>query len=200
MFTPDDPITRDSLMMRLKDGADQQAWNDFVEIYRPLVYRYARRRGLQDADAHDLVQRVLASVYSTIDRWDEPGGSGRFRAWLSRVSRNAVIDAFRRVRPDAAKGGTTVLKTLANHSDDGDAIEEAIEREYQCEVFRWAARRVRSQFDDLSWQAFWLTSIVGEPAREVSAKLGKSVGAVYTARSKIISRLREKVLEHEASG
>ena len=63
----DDPTTRPSLLVRLRDSRDEQAWGEFVEIYRPLVYRLARRRGLQDADALELVQEVMIKVASAIE-------------------------------------------------------------------------------------------------------------------------------------
>ncbi len=191
------PETRDSLLVRLKDTASGEAWAEFVAIYRPLVYRLARRRGFQDADAQDLVQRVMMSVSSSIQRWDEQGGDGRFRAWLSRVARNAIIDAVRRARPDGARGGTSVLEQLGRQPSPDETIEDAIEHEYRREVFRWAARQVQQKVEESSWQAFWLTAVLGQSASDVAAKLEKSIGSIYTARSRVMRRLQDKVREYD---
>ena len=193
----DSPETRDSLLVRLRDHTDGEAWGEFVAIYRPMVYRFARRRGFQDADAQDLVQRVLLAVSVKIEDWSEEGGNGRFRAWLSRVSRNALIDAIRRVRPDSGRGGTNVLRNLAEQPDRVEDVEAEIQAEYEREVFRWAAHQVRNEFETASWDAFWLTTVEGEDVSAAAQQLNKSVGSIYTARSRVMRRLQEKVREYE---
>src|SRR3954452_21808877 len=82
--------TRPSLLVRIRDARDREAWGQFVEIYAPLVYDLARRRGLQDADAADLTQEVLRSVSSAIGRLDYDPARGTFRGWLFTVTRNAI--------------------------------------------------------------------------------------------------------------
>lgn len=188
------PETRDSLLIRIRDAADGEAWAEFVALYRPMIYRFARRRGFQDADAQDLVQRVLLSVSSQVSEWNEPGGAGHFRRWLARVARNALIDAVRRQRPDAALGGTDGMDDLATSPAP---LEAAIEREYQCEVFRRAARQVRSELDEASWLAFWLTAVEGQSIQETARRLEKTAGAIYTARSRVMLRLQQRVRDHE---
>jgi len=87
------PETRASLLVRLKDRADQAAWYEFAEIYRPVIVRLAGRRGMQPADAEDLAQEVLAAVARGIDRWQEDPRRARFRTWLHRVARTRWIPA-----------------------------------------------------------------------------------------------------------
>ena len=187
------PETRESLLIQLRDPANRESWYEFAAIYRPMVYRMARRRGLQDADAQDLAQRVLLSVAGAIGQWNADPERARFRSWLARVARNAIIDNFRRAKPDCGQGGSTIMRRLAQEPVPAD---DELEREHLREVFRWAAKQVRWEFEDTTWLAFWLTTVEGKSTSDVAAELNRSVGAIYTAKSRVMKRLREKVQEH----
>jgi RNA polymerase sigma-70 factor (ECF subfamily) len=193
MSMTDSPETRDSLLLRIGDLHDREAWVEFVSIYRPLIYRVGRRHGLQDADAQNLTQEVLQKVQRQAKRWESGQARGSFRRWLATVARNAAIDAIRRVLPDAARGGDSIHETLRNvpARDDGSAAEFRLELERQ--AFRWAARRIRSEFTQPTWIAFWETMVEGRLCAEVAGQLGRSVGAIYTARSRVMQRLKEEL-------
>ena len=90
------PITRPSLLFRIRDAQDRQAWNQFVDIYAPLIHRFSKRSGLQDADAADLTQEVLQSVHDAIGRLDYDPGRGKFRSWLFTVARNRIKNFMKR--------------------------------------------------------------------------------------------------------
>ncbi|MCG8652071.1 MAG: sigma-70 family RNA polymerase sigma factor, partial [Pirellulales bacterium] len=89
--------TRHSLIARLSDHADSAAWQEFVELYQPLVFGIARRHGLQPSDANDLVQEVFAAVATSIGRFEADRSRGRFRSWLFRVARNQTLLHLRRL-------------------------------------------------------------------------------------------------------
>lgn len=107
------PETRESLLIQLRDTENREWWYEFAAIYRPMVYRMARRRGLQDADAQDLAQLVLLSVAGESGQWNADPERARFRSWLTRVARNVIIDNFRRAKPDVGQGGSTIVQRLA---------------------------------------------------------------------------------------
>lgn len=86
------PTTRASLILRLRHPDDAAAWEEFVAIYQPLIFRLAKSRGLQDADAFDVAQEVLARVAGAINRWDPDPDRGSFRGWIGRITRNLAID------------------------------------------------------------------------------------------------------------
>jgi RNA polymerase sigma factor (sigma-70 family) len=193
MIQPD--ATRPSLLVRIRDARDREAWGQFVEVYAPLVYDMARRRGLQDADAADLTQDVLRSVAGAIGRLDYDPRRGTFRSWLFTVTRNALntfFDAQRRL--PRGSGDSAVQDWLANQADPAD--ESAVwDREYERRLLDVAAEQVRLEFENPTWQAFWRTAVEGQTAREAAEGLGMSVGAVYIARSRVLSRIKEKVAQ-----
>ena len=189
-----EPTTRRSLVLRLRNPGDEAAWAEFVDIYQPLVYRLARNKGLQDADAQDLCQEVFRAVASAIERWDPDPAKGKFRAWLFRITRNLLVNflASQRRQPRGS-GSTSVQEMLeAQPSDDGQA-EAEFRAEFQRRAFRWAAERVKNEFTDSTWQAFWRTGVENQPIAVVAKELGLSAGAVYIARSRVLARLRDEV-------
>jgi RNA polymerase sigma-70 factor, ECF subfamily len=190
---PSLPETRASLILRLPDAADAQAWDDFVAVYAPLVYRMARRQGLQPADSDDLVQEVLAAVARSVETWLEKTDRGPFRAWVLRIAKNHAVNALTRHkhRPIGA-GGSDVARLMAQQPNNGDAASQ-FDLEYRRELFRWAADQVREEVAERTWRAFWQSTVEGQPIAAVAEELSMSVGSIYIARSRVMARLREVV-------
>lgn len=199
MTKPDNefPDTRASLLLQVKAGDDPNAWDEFVAVYRPIVYRLARRRGLQDADAEDLAQQVLISVARSIEGWQQRDESVRFRHWLRRVTKNAIINLLTRGPKERAAGSTSVHELLQQHDADDRELARDLEIEYRREIFFRAAAIVKSEITTDSWKVFELAVIEDIPIEEVAVTLDKSVGAVYAARSRVMKRLRRYVEEME---
>jgi RNA polymerase sigma factor (sigma-70 family) len=186
------PLTRHSLIIKLADPTDTTAWREFVTIYEPLIYRLARRKGLQDADARDLCQEVFQAVAGAVERWDPSRGS--FRGWLSRIARNLVINFLTRRRFQFRGSGATSVQELLEAQPAVDPSATALfDQEFQSQLFHWAAEEVRGRITPKSWQAFWKTAVEGRPAEDVAAELGLSVGSVYVARSRVLARLKRRI-------
>lgn len=192
------PLTRESLIIRLPSAADAEAWQEFVAIYEPHVYRFARRRGLQDADAHELVQNVFLSVAKAVGGWKPDPDRGKFRAWLFRIARNHVINLARKRKPDQGTGRTDEYERLQQLCDQVDSTSVALEQDYRRELFRTAAAEVRVQVKPQTWEAFWLSSVEGKPIAEVAEQLSVSAGSIYIARSRVIHRMRSLIQSWEA--
>ncbi len=189
----DDRGTRPSLLIRVRDPADGEAWQEFAGLYAPLIYRFARKRRLQDADAADLTQVVLQEVSQAVRRLDYDPRRGTFRGWLFAVVRNQLTKwRARQQRAPVGSGDTAMQEVL--EGQPGREDEEALwAREYQRQLFLWAAERVRGGFEDSSWQAFWRTAVEGQGPGETAAALGLSLGAVYTAKSRALDRIRKEI-------
>src|SRR5690242_14848677 len=192
------PATRASLLVRLRDPLDKEAWQQFVQLYAPVVYGFARKRGLQDADAADLMQEVFRSVAGAAGRLDYDPKRGSFRGWLYTVTRNKIysfLDSQRRqVRGSGDSGAQQMLEEQA---ESGDGTADVWDQEYERSAFEWAAERVRGEFHEATWQACWLTAVEGLSAKDAGKRLGLSPGAVYVAKSRVIARLREEIRELE---
>ena len=187
------PETRPSILLRVQDPSDQDAWRIFESIYHPAIYRAARKRGLQDADADDVAQVVLAKLSSRPDQFCLDKSRGRFRTWLTRVTENAVIDLLRKQKREAS-----VENGVEHVISDRRSFRDQLEHEYRREVFAWASRVIRSEFTDDVWRSFWMTAVEGHSVSDVAEELKRSVGAVYTSRSRIMQRLKQQVGQFDA--
>jgi RNA polymerase sigma-70 factor (ECF subfamily) len=190
--------TRASLLVRIRDPGDKEAWRQFVALYAPLIHRLARQRGMQDADAADLTQEVLRAVTAAAPGLDYDPKRGSFRGWLYRVTCNKIHDV-RHSRQSRERGtGDSAMQRLLTEqpADQGEA--ERWEQEYQRHVFALAADAVRDGFEPVTWQAFWLVAVDGKSGEDAAKMLNLSVGAVYVAKSRVLARLKTQVQQLEA--
>ena len=186
---PPIPDTRVSLVLRLPGGHDTDAWREFAATYEPFVYRFARRQGLQDADALELVQAVFLGVSQSIRHWQPDPSRAKFRTWLFRIAKNQCINLLQ------AKCHALILDSsgLDRAEFDDARAEHLHELDYQREVFRWAAAKVKTEVQPRTWTAFWETSVAGRTVDDVARQLGVRRSVVYVARSRVIARLRSEV-------
>jgi RNA polymerase sigma-70 factor (ECF subfamily) len=185
-------LTRASLLARLGDREDRLAWQQFVELYGSLVYGFARQRGLQDADAADLTQEVLLAIAQTAGRWHYDPQRGSFRGWLYGITRNKLAQFLHsRNSQPVGSGDTTAQLRLAEEPEPDS--EATWQQEYQQQLFRLAAAQIQKHFQPTTWKAFWRTAVEGESGASVAAELGLSVGAVYVARSRVLTRLTAEI-------
>ena len=187
------PPTRASLLVRLRDPQDEDAWRQFVERYAPLVYGYLRRQGLQDADVADLSQDVFGAVAGAVGRLEYDPRRGAFRNWLFTVVRRKLSD-WRSAPGNRVRGsGDTDARELLEQYPAPEGAEAEWEAEWQRRLFAWACEQVRRDVTEATWQAFWRTAIEGQPGKQVAATLGLSVAAVYHARGRVTARLKELI-------
>ncbi len=188
------PLTRATLLVRLKDSEDDGAWTEFVQLYGPVVYGFARKRGLQDSDAADMVQEVLRSVARNAERMEYDPKRGTFRGWLYTVTRNKIYNflSSQKRRPRAT-GDTTSQERLESYADPSNEAEADWELEYQRRLSAKAMDRVKHEFQPATWEAFLGTAVEGRPAQEVGETLKMTSGAVYVAKSRVLARLRDEV-------
>jgi RNA polymerase sigma-70 factor (ECF subfamily) len=185
--------TQTSLLVRLRDARDTESWQTFVTIYGPLIYRYCRRKGLQDADAADVGQEVLTQVARSMSTFEYQRERGRFRDWLGTVTRHKIGRCLEKKQrgAQAAGGeqGDDVLDRLPAPEAENDWTVE-----YNARVLQAALERIRWHFEPATWRAFELAWREQRPAAEAAQELDLPIEAVYWAKSRVLKRLREEIL------
>jgi RNA polymerase sigma-70 factor, ECF subfamily len=185
----DDPWqTRSSLLVRLGDKADQQAWAEFVERYAPMIRRWCQTWLPDEAD--DLVQEVLLKLLKSIGTYDRT--RGRFRSWLKAVVRHLTAELRRRHALRGRGGPLDPAALRAIEAARTDLVQGLI-AEHERELLDRACERVRSRVDPKTWTAFVETAQKGRRAAAVAAELGMAVASVYQARHSITKLLKQEV-------
>lgn len=192
------PETRASLIQQLGDPKAEEAWEDFTRLYRPLVIRIARAKGLQHADAEDLAQDVFSNVGRAIHAFD-PEADGSFRGWLFAITRNLCVNQLNRRRGPIGTGDSAMHQML-NHAPADEETVSLFELEHRRLVFRLSAEKLRPQFSESTWMSFWLTAVDGLSIEEAAKQLGKSPGALRVARCRVLARLKASIDDASYSG
>jgi len=188
-----DPDSTSASLIERACSLDEGAWRRLSALYGPLVYRWCRRAGLQEADAADVLQDVFRAVATGIANYRKQEGPGGFRGWLYGITRHKLADHLRvRSKQGAAAGGSSAQQMLAalpakvNANDADEADERAI-------VLHAALEEIRGEFDEHNWQAFYRTAIGREAAVDVAGDLGLTPGAVRQAKFRVLRRLRREL-------
>jgi RNA polymerase sigma factor (sigma-70 family) len=185
----DPRATKPSLLLRIRDAADSASWNEFAEIYGPVIRSYCRRRGLQPTDADDVVQEILGQVVRSIGTFEYEPARGRFRDWLGTVTRNRITRFFESKGREGSVIGNDATAQLESCAEDPEWTANLHAR-----ILEVALVRIRVGFETATWDAFERVWCVGLPAPEVARGLGMTIDAVYKAKSRVLRRLREEVL------
>ena len=190
----DDPArTSATLLGRLRMGAvDPSDWAEFVGRYGPLIGRWCRQWKLQDADAQDVTQDVLARIAARMKTF-EYDGTRSFRAYVKTVTRYAWCDLLEaRRRPGAGSGDTAVIDVL-DSVEARDDLEARLSEAFDREILEGAIARVRLRVEARTWEAFRLTAFEGLSGAEAAARTGMEVATVYKAKSQVTKMLGEEV-------
>lgn len=179
--------TPPSLLEKLRHPSDQQAWQEFVDLYTPLLYEWARRAGLQDPDAADLLQDVFTTLFRKLPEF-EYDAARSFRKWLRSVLLNLWRDNLRRRSRRPLPGQPDALEAVPAF----DELGAAAEREYRHYLVGQALRLMQAHFQPATWKACW-ELVHGRPAVAVARELGISENAVYVAKCRVLSRLRQEL-------
>ncbi len=177
-----------SLLDRLRNSFDADAWAHFVALYTPLIYSWGRRVGLQDQDAVDLVQEVFATLIQVLPTFTYDQHKS-FRRWLRTVTINKWRNRRKQWNEKMPREPGDAVNRLAL-PDDVEAFWEA---EYHRHLVGQALAIMRADFEEKTWKACWEVVVAGRSAGDVAAELGLTVGAVYAAKFRVLDRLRQEL-------
>lgn len=197
-----EPRTSVTLLLRLRDLSDREAWNDFVARYTPRIFNWCRRYHLQETDAADVTQDVLGKLVTAFRQQQFDPAKGSFRAWLKTVVNNTVKDLFRewshqvRIAQDSEED-SPLLQIQAPEAQAGLAAE--LEAEAHRELLREAEHRVQLRVKPATWQAYYETAVAQRPVADVAAEVQLPIAEVYVAKSRVIKMLREEIEKLEGT-
>ena len=179
--------TSPTLLQRLKNPADHEAWTRMVFLYTPLLQEWARRSGAKGPDVNDLVQEVFVILLRELPRFDYDL-NGSFRGWLKSVTVNKRMEILRRSGKDA-------LVQSLEHSDLSvpSECDEFAEQEYRNHLVNRAWELLQTDFEPVTQAAFWQTVVLGRSTAEVAQELGVSTVVVYQAKSRVLRCLRAEL-------
>ncbi|MCA9188874.1 MAG: sigma-70 family RNA polymerase sigma factor [Pirellulaceae bacterium] len=180
--------TSTSLLIRVQSPQDRAAWSRFVELYTPLIFFWARKQGVPSSDAADLVQDVMTILVRKLPdfRYDKKKS---FRGWLRKVTLNQYRQRCRRQNVPIADTTDSHLLNIAEDRNGDDFWE----REYSQRLVGRAIQLMQSSFEEPTWRACKAYLLDGRSAEDVAAEFGISVWTVYSAKSRLIKRLRDEL-------
>jgi RNA polymerase sigma factor (sigma-70 family) len=195
--------TRASLIHRLKDWQDEAGWRDFFNVYWKLIYGVARKAGLTDAEAQDVVQETLISVAKHMPAFKYDPSIGSFRAWLLNMTRWRIVNQFRRRQPVVERApkneGTSRTDTIEAAPDMSLDLEAAWQAEWETNLMNAAMENLRRRIEPQRLQIFDFYVNKEWPPEKVAERFGVSIDLVYQVKHRVTEAIRAEIsrLEHE---
>ncbi len=192
--TDDSPYkTRPTLLERVKDFRDEQSWQEFNRLYRPLIRCFLYKVGVPREHVPDLTQEVMQIVLNQIPDFQYDPEKGSFRGWLYVVTANRARRFYRQHSRGADGRGGTTHQELLQQLPAEERVSEIWEQEWQKRCLEEAMKKVRERVKESTWESFRLATLEGLPAETVAQKTNLSVGQVYVNKSRVLKWLRETV-------
>lgn len=192
-------VTRRSLLSRLRDCEDQAGWREFFETYWRLIYNVARKSGLADAEAQDVVQNTFIYLTRRMPNFHYDRARGSFRSWLRVVTRSRIQVFWRNQKADQKFVRESFLHPANDDFDlspdaSAEALDEVWQREWEANLVSTALRRVRAKVSSQQLLIFRLSTLGELPLAQVAKKLGVNLAQVYLARHRVGKLIKAEVL------
>jgi RNA polymerase sigma-70 factor (ECF subfamily) len=188
----------------LRNLEDSESWRVFFERYWRLIYNVARKSGLSDDQAQDVVQETVIAVARKMPEFRYDPAKGSFKNWLLLICRRRIHDHLRRIyssrqlatqSSEELPGATENLPAAMLPPDA--QLEGDWEQEWRENVFQMALVRVRQQSNPKHYQVFDCCVLQGMSASQAAAMLGLSAAQVYLAKHRVSSAIKRAAKEIE---
>ncbi len=175
--------TRLSLMNRVRNRRDELAWQEFHDLYRPLVYRYARQRGLGHDDAEDIVGQCFEKLIDSMSTFEYHPARGKFKSWLKTLVHHKISDLVARRRP-----GTSTLP---------EPVDERLwERACQNELLNYCVQQARQEVSERNFRVFHLSVYEDWSPQKIAEVCDMDPAQVYRVKHKVLAKVREKMARY----
>ena len=200
--------TRASLLERLKDLGDQTSWNEFYQTYRELIYSVARKAGLNETEADEVVQDTVISVAKKMPGFRYDPAKDSFKGWLLTVTRWWILDRLQKQKanqslltlPATQEEGTRTATVERVADPAGFDLAGIWNEEWEKNLLRAALARIKRQVHPQHYAIYHLHVILGKPAREVAQALGVNAAQVYLAKHRVGRLLKKEIRRLETNG
>lgn len=191
--------TRSSLLSRLRNWNDQEAWKVFFDTYWKLIYNAAVRAGLTEAEAQDVVQETVIAVSKNIPEFVYDPAKGSFKTWLMRQTTWRIVGQLRKRLPVAGShrnpetsSGTTALERVPDPATQ--TLEALWDEEWEKNLLEAALRRVKAKVDAKHYQVFDLCVRRNWPAARVAKDLRMNRARVYLTKHRVGNLLKKELI------
>ena len=196
----DEQVTRLSLILRLQNESRSEDWETFAELYRPFIFRIARKFNLNESDTHEAAQEVFLQLIQTVDRWSPTVPEATFRGWLYRVARHVLIQFARQEGRIRQRQHFLTDYQLDQLADDDDQAAIVHDREFRQLVFEHLTDKIRNSFQTSTWLSFWRTYVENHSIADTANELGIRITDVYVGRSRVLKKFRAEAEKIESRG
>lgn len=182
-----------SLLDRLRTERQTADWQRFAAMYEPLMRSWLRRKEVLGHDSDDLVQNIMAVVVRRVSEFEHNGRLGAFRAWLRTITANCLRDHWRSLKAAPNAVGGSDIQTLISQLEDPESdLTHQWNEEHDRHVMRRLLEQLRDEFEPRTWKAFERFALDGASAAEVATELAITSNAVFIAKSRVLSRLKQE--------
>lgn len=185
--------TNTSLIRRVRDPHDADAWAEFVALYEPLLVAYVRNRGLSETDAGDIVQEIFISLLRSLPSFTLDHSRGRFRTWLWQVTMNAIADHQRRRQSIGKAEDRWREQAPAYATDEPDEEWNAAHRQ---RLLAHVLQKTKATAQERTWYCFEQHVLKGRSGVELAQELGITANAVCVNANRVLERVRALCAEY----
>lgn len=186
--------TSQTLLQRIHDKEDHEAWEEFVMFYKRFIYVTIRNMNVSESDTKDLSQKVLIKVLNNIHKFKHEPGKHAFRNWLYRVTKNTVLNYITQ-----KKSHLNVMvdseRIECDHYLDNISVPEidyVIENEWKCFLYNYAFEVIKDQFQENVIHTFELI-IQGYNSKDIAQKMNLNQNTVYTYKKRVQTALKKEI-------